>query len=318
MQPTGLHLRAPLAVERLYEDLLDLEQLVTRFAEGDPLVGEKGLRLLADWGKLIDRMADGLVPHASSGGENTDSRGMVRDTGQNSDLSFLNYVLTSRKGRVLVCRFLVCLAPPPNTSHELFGADVKDHTHSIMWQLLRALLRTLPGAPPDLTEDSSWRQLWVSLARAMEAACADDRPGRPSQSVSALAILVVEQGCRRVEPLCSSRAGVFLLRQLVEGCAGHHGPSGTSVEEMLLALMSKVFSMYPELITVAARGVPGSAAGGTAEPDFLKAKPVLDANRPNQDELTAMLTSVMKQAKSQQERNAGALLNSEVDTSRGC
>lgn len=242
-------------VERNYTTLLDLEQLSARISDCTAVETEKREKLLQERARLLDRVADqlfGVTSFATCDGS-----------------AALTRILEYRKGRMLLRRILLCLAPPPADSPDRSREEALPVLR-LLWRLTAALL-SMPGTvsrlakPPRSQGDVSWSRLRFALAKAVSAACSSGNAIMPGGCASALAALLESHSGGRLLALCVMKSGTSLVKQLVAGCRAESksGDEGTdrSLSELLAGLIEAMCEALPVLYEVAAtRQVPQALA----------------------------------------------------------
>ncbi|CAE8695160.1 unnamed protein product, partial [Polarella glacialis] len=224
--------RKQLGVERAYEDLMDLEQLLFRISECHPLDAEKQVRLKVEQGRLLERLARHLLGRSQPRG--ADSAGPLESQGSGTlpviDALVADEILIGlvarRKGRVLLHRVLTCLG-------QLVASAEKDPVGlapaELLSMLLVGLLRAAPLGrlllPEELAAqgpaDGSQRKLLQMFTQSVDAA--------HSTSLAAELLSGLVAG-GQVESLCAWSSGAALVRQMLEGCgSGSEPPDGSEV-----------------------------------------------------------------------------------------
>jgi len=321
---TAAYWRTQLAVEKAYEDLLELEMLTFRQSECHPLDVEKHERLTQERRRVLDRTARQLLGSANGAGGAAGGAASEESDAQPQECEHgaLDQILGRRKGRAFLQRLFLCLAPPAAASSERSRLEAAAPALDLLWRLAPALLRSAPDsfwAAPSGDGDG-WQRLRQSLAQSVEAACAHGGPGRPRDCAKVLAALLDGLGSCRIAAVCHNKSGVVLLRQLVEGCGGDRGPDVAAVEAALGAVIEEVCAALPQAYAAAAKGGRGAAVPGPPGEGLPELGPVDDQDLLNQEDLWAMLIAVTEQSTLRQKRRIHELIGnfvSEVTSAGG-
>jgi len=297
--------RKQLGVERAYEDLMDLEQLLFRISECHPLDAEKQVRLKVEQGRLLERLARHLLGRSQPRG--ADSAGPLESQGSGTlpviDALVADEILIGlvarRKGRVLLHRVLTCLG-------QLVASAEKDPVGlapaELLSMLLVGLLRAAPLGrlllPEELAAqgpaDGSQRKLLQMFTQSVDAA--------HSTSLAAELLSGLVAG-GQVESLCAWSSGAALVRQMLEGCgSGSEPPDGSEVipDSLIEALCQALPRLYD-------RALP---SGEAAPPGLAPKDGVEEAERLSQDDLWATLISLTEQSSISQKRSIHGLIGS--------
>lgn len=280
----AVYWRTQLIVERTYSIMLDIEQILSRTFDCHPLDVEKHGKLVIELEKALDCMTKQLFEQNAS----ADTSGTPAPE---QDLPLLR-LLGLRKGRVVLRRLLLGLAPSQDQPSERSATNVMAVLSACLWRLATALL-AVPGlalklAKDGTAEDASWHRLGWSLAQSMAATCTQPL-APPEQTVEcsqALAALLEGHSGGQMTSLCSFKVGVALLRCLIDGCGRTGERVCEAAECVLSSLIEELCGTLPQLYEVASSSSPS----------------VIDSQRLGQEDLWGLLISVTERASAAQKR----------------
>jgi len=261
----GAYWQTQFELESAYNKLLDLEQLSCVLAGGGDKLNEKQRDgLLAERAALLDQVGRQLFDGIGVGFEGGD------ETAKGVDCMLVVRSLDYRKGRLLLSRLLVCIAPSEPSKLAIAPGGAADPAAlSLLWELVRALLRApsalLRLATSGRSSDSgSWWKLLCRLAQSLRVACMEGG-GQAGQCAGAIAALLAgHEGT--LSSVCALKQVVVLLRLLLDGCRSGREVEGAAaaVEDVLSTLIEEICSSLPALYEVATWRRRTTAAAATA------------------------------------------------------